>query len=264
MKKLIKFCQFLFACILVTSLISSCDEDDPKVLPESAFTYLPTTVVQWDEVTFTNTTTYGETYAWDFGDGNTSTEESPKHTYTTSGSFTVTLTTTNSDGDNVISETIDVAEHINTCTIDGTEYDIINAYEYVSGMTGVKEWRMKTEAFSAATGDDPVNLLKFSPKLGTGVLEGDYTFDASDEPPVGTFEYGFTANYAGMQYDSTAIGFNGTLEITKINDDIYKFNLENGTLKVGAFNFMTGEFNPNGTELEYTVDYIGEISPAVK
>ena len=55
-------------------------------------------------VTFTNqssvpvTYTGGLNYDWNFGDGNSSTEENPTHTYTTSGTFTVTLTTTTDDG----------------------------------------------------------------------------------------------------------------------------------------------------------------------
>lgn len=35
-----------------------------------------------------------KTYLWDFGDGNTSTEENPSHTYELAGSYTVTLTIT--------------------------------------------------------------------------------------------------------------------------------------------------------------------------
>jgi len=35
---------------------------------------------------------------WNFGDGTTSTDANPKHTYTTAGSFSVSLTVTNSDG----------------------------------------------------------------------------------------------------------------------------------------------------------------------
>jgi len=38
------------------------------------------------------------TYQWDFGDGATSTEPSPTHIYTTSGTFTVKLTVTNAYG----------------------------------------------------------------------------------------------------------------------------------------------------------------------
>ena len=47
-------------------------------------------------VTFTDSSTKGtgdiNLWQWDFGDGNISTESSPSHTYTTPGSYTVTLT----------------------------------------------------------------------------------------------------------------------------------------------------------------------------
>ena len=45
--------------------------------------------------TFTNTSVGATTYAWDFGDGNTSTTTSPVHEYAAAGTYTVTLTATN-------------------------------------------------------------------------------------------------------------------------------------------------------------------------
>jgi PKD repeat protein len=48
---------------------------------------------------FTNFSTGSQlTYFWDFGDGTTSTQQLPTHTYTTSGTFTVSLTVTDSSG----------------------------------------------------------------------------------------------------------------------------------------------------------------------
>ncbi|NOQ75715.1 MAG: PKD domain-containing protein [Crocinitomix sp.] len=44
------------------------------------------------EVNFTNESFNAFTYDWDFGDGGTSTEESPTHVYLEAGTFTVTLT----------------------------------------------------------------------------------------------------------------------------------------------------------------------------
>ncbi len=48
------------------------------------------------EVTFENLSQNGDTYLWDFGDGNTSAAENPVHTYDCPGDYEVTLTTTNS------------------------------------------------------------------------------------------------------------------------------------------------------------------------
>lgn len=42
-------------------------------------------------VNFTNTTTNGNFYSWNFGDGNTSTQTSPSHIYSSPGTYTVTL-----------------------------------------------------------------------------------------------------------------------------------------------------------------------------
>ncbi|MFN2418754.1 MAG: DNRLRE domain-containing protein, partial [Candidatus Limnocylindria bacterium] len=50
-------------------------------------------------VAFTDTSTGGATaWAWNFGDGVTSTEQHPTHTYTAAGSYTVKLTVTNAAG----------------------------------------------------------------------------------------------------------------------------------------------------------------------
>lgn len=43
-------------------------------------------------VTFTNTSTNADDYLWDFGDGNSSTEKNPVHTYANVGAYTVKLT----------------------------------------------------------------------------------------------------------------------------------------------------------------------------
>jgi gliding motility-associated-like protein len=49
-------------------------------------------------VTFNNTSTGAVSYLWFFGDGQNSTQTSPLHPYTTAGTYTVTLVTTNSNG----------------------------------------------------------------------------------------------------------------------------------------------------------------------
>jgi len=48
-------------------------------------------------VNFTNTSTNGLTYFWDFGDGTTTTTFSPTHTFNSAGVFTVTISAANSN-----------------------------------------------------------------------------------------------------------------------------------------------------------------------
>lgn len=61
-------------------------------------------------VSFTNTSTNGESFLWDFGDGNTSTEENPEYTFSRLGDYTVTLTTTNSLGTNSSEQVVSISD----------------------------------------------------------------------------------------------------------------------------------------------------------
>ncbi|MFK8056762.1 MAG: PKD domain-containing protein [Saprospiraceae bacterium] len=61
-------------------------------------------------VDFTSTSTNANTYSWDFGNGMTSSEVSPTVTYTTAGTYTVTLTVTNACGQDVSTQSVVVAE----------------------------------------------------------------------------------------------------------------------------------------------------------
>ncbi len=68
--------------------------------------------INGNTVYFTNNSTGGNlTYLWNFGDGNTSTEENPVHTYQTAGTYNVTLTVSNSCG-NDIDEQIVTITHL--------------------------------------------------------------------------------------------------------------------------------------------------------
>lgn len=65
-----------------------------KPLPTASFTSSTVGLA----AIFTNTSTNGTSYLWDFGDGNSSTEFSPTHVYTTAATYLVTLTVTNDCG----------------------------------------------------------------------------------------------------------------------------------------------------------------------
>ncbi len=67
--------------------------------PVADFLYTPQLITIFaPEVTFGNTTVGATTYAWDFGDGNTSTLENPKHMYADTGYYCVNLLATSNFG----------------------------------------------------------------------------------------------------------------------------------------------------------------------
>ncbi|PKR80044.1 hypothetical protein CW751_11795 [Brumimicrobium salinarum] len=75
-------------------------------------------------VSFFNNTTGAISYSWDFGDGNTSTDPDPSHTYNSYGTFPVTMTATSANGCS-ITETIDVVFEkfvSSSLVLDVTEY----------------------------------------------------------------------------------------------------------------------------------------------
>lgn len=74
--------------------------------PEASFTFASS----MQELSFTSTSEgEGNTYAWDFGDGHSSTMENPTHQYTQAGMYTVCLTTTNECGSDQACQEINVS-----------------------------------------------------------------------------------------------------------------------------------------------------------
>jgi len=61
-------------------------------------------------VNFSETFSSGDSYSWDFGDGNTSTQNSPSHTYSTNGTYQVCLTITNGCGSDTYCESVTVTQ----------------------------------------------------------------------------------------------------------------------------------------------------------
>lgn len=97
----------------------SCDTCPVLVLPPpiACFTKSTATAYIGEEIFFTNCSTGGTSYLWDFGDGQTATEFSPSHRYLTSGIHTVTLNASNTD--TTVTETSAITIEVNSATYAG-------------------------------------------------------------------------------------------------------------------------------------------------
>lgn len=82
----------------------------PSPAPVVGFTF----TVDGTTVTFTNTSTLADSYLWDFGDGGTSIETNPIHTYTADGYYTVSLTAYNANGESTESQFVIISSGILT------------------------------------------------------------------------------------------------------------------------------------------------------
>lgn len=93
MKHLMKFPAILVSLLLVTS----CEKLDPNA-PEACF-LVPGEIEAGVPAAFSSSCSVNAVeFAWNFGDGETSTEANPTHTYAGEGTYSVTLTVSNGQG----------------------------------------------------------------------------------------------------------------------------------------------------------------------
>ncbi len=112
----------LFTLITITVLVfQSCKKDEEKnngIIPIANFICNPTGGTAPLTVNFTDQSTNSPTsWLWEFGDGSTSTQSNPSHTYNTDSSYSVSLSIINEYG----SDTITKINYIYVGSLGGSE-----------------------------------------------------------------------------------------------------------------------------------------------
>lgn len=106
-----------------------------------AITAIPVVTADFDfavdnsKVTFTNNSVDADTYSWNFGDGSTSTEKNPVHSYAQYGTYNVVLVAGNSETgkEKQVTKQVLIEKVITPIVIDGSFDDWANV-DYVSGL----------------------------------------------------------------------------------------------------------------------------------
>ncbi|MGQ8335326.1 DUF3823 domain-containing protein [Sunxiuqinia sp. A32] len=166
------------------------DPNGPKN-PTADFTSL----VDGRDVAFATTSKYVETFMWDFGDGETSTEENPSHTYAQGGDYTITLTAMGGEGtiSAIATHTVNVGYVLIPVTngdfqLSGTDNRIVNWGD-------VQGWNSD------------------SPTTDSGVEN------------LGTWWSAGNDSYKGVLFNVDASGYNITDHII-LEGEVFKLNLE--------------------------------------
>ena len=196
-----------------------------QAAPVAGFNGDPTTGEAPLEVQFTDASSGDvDTWEWDFGDGDTSTEQNPLHTYTSAGDYTVSLTVTGDGGSST-----------------ETKIDFINVTEPAP-----------TAEFSATptTGEAPLEV-QFTDESAGSVNSWEWDFGdgntSTEQNPVNTY-----LSPGNFTVSLTATGEGGSSTETKVDYILIPVGIDESQNSIKIFP------NPVGDRLQIDFGNAGQ------
>jgi len=174
--------------VLLMGWCSGCKKDGAK--PQADIFY--TTSLDGYTVTFTNQTTGAASYKWDFGDGSTSTEESPAHTYAGKGKYVPTLYATTAGGITDEGSTVIHISKSSAVKLDDnslSDWDTVTHNVVVSGVDG--------GIFRKAKFDYSSTYVYLYFEMASTVANGDifdFYLDTDNDPTTGFISWQFSGS----------------------------------------------------------------------
>lgn len=236
------FIQKLTFLMLSVFLFASCDDElDRPVFPISATIFHS---VKDKQVAFTALTHSAVSWSWDFGDGQTSTEQNPVHVYSKGGYYQAILNATDASG-NKAADTINLA-------LDLKPINYLTGNQNVPGYKG-KTWKLTTNHTTntdyLANSDATFTVVSGTPKpLPNGIFAsafgmGDVYKDEFTFYFDGTYKHN-NAGSGGSSFSAllTQIVLNGGKDVTNMNGKDYGLCLAKYTPESNAkFTFVEKE-----------------------
>ena len=170
-------------------------------------------------VNFTNSTSGAVTsYFWEFGDGATSTDETPSHTYTDAGVFEVQLTATGVGGSNTKDGVFITVDPVADFTASGTVGSAPFAVSFSDSSTG------NPDTFSWDFGSSNLTLCGTPAGSNTSAQQDPmYTF-----PCAGTYTVSLTVSKGGRQDTVTKVSYITANSTVSYASDIHPIFASNG------------------------------------
>ncbi|MCP3929052.1 MAG: PKD domain-containing protein [Bacteroidetes bacterium] len=204
------------------------------------------------QLSFANTSVDGDTYFWDFGDGDSSTEENPEHWYPHAGNYLVSLTVSNECGDHTFEQEVATAGSIPQATFSADVLEEncipfeIHFWDASSGIPASWQWSFPGGNPESSTEQNPVVVyenagvydvsLEVSNGFGNNVIT-ESSFIVAFESPAALF----SLEQNGRQISIENFSSGSSLE--------YEWNFGDGTIRAEE-NPMIHQYQENG---EYVV-----------
>jgi len=218
--------------IFFASIISGCIIENPEPAPVASFSFSGNDNFAPCSVSFTNQSQNAELYAWDFGDGNSSDEESPTHIFTNGGNFNVKLTVKNSDG--VSNESSKIVAVLNQPTKLNLTKLALTAYPVTESDGG--GWDVS---------DGPDLMFKVTDDNGTNYFESGIIYDATSS----SLPYAFSN---GLPLEITDLSHKYLIQI-------YDYDDLNANDWMGGFYFTPSDYFPSdGGSYPETISFSSE------
>ncbi len=168
----------------------------PNTAPSSAFSVTDTASCV-GEVAFIDQTVSGPvSWLWDFGDGNTSTQQHPVHQYQTNGTYTITLITANSFGSDTLVKNNYIQVNMPNAPVAQDNSRCGNGtVDLTASGSGVLCW------FASAIGG---TLIDTGQSFTTPVIAGTTTYYVEDEVKAPGQSAGMNDNTGGGSYFTAA------------------------------------------------------------
>lgn len=231
------FLYFRLSSLMVGLLfLSSCEEEDPLQSPTADIFRS----IAGKQVAFTALTLHADQWQWDFGDGQTSTEQNPVHIYEEGGVYTITLVASNDAG---------TAEATSQVSLDLSPLEMLTGG---SAAPNGKTWKISaahSDKDVISLADPSLTVIQEVPQGALGLFLG-----LGEE-----YEDEFTFKADGSYIHDTK---NGAAFCSLVFAVVNQLDIVNITDESQSFGFATAAFTPDpNATFTYTEekDFVQEV-----
>ncbi len=256
------------------------------ITPVASFTSNCTTGNAPLTVQFTDTSTGSPTsWNWDFGDGDSSTEQNPEHTFITEGVYTVNLTASNGVGSSAVKSMVITVNRVLTPPVANFTANTTEGYAPLTvqltdtSSNSPTEWNWNFGDGTSSTEQNPTHSyslagnynvnLTVSNADGTDsktavitVLEEEE--DENDGLPVANFSTNVTSGYAPLSVLFTDLSENATSRSWDVNNDGIEDSTEASFVytytSTGTYTAKLTASNANGPATKTILIYVDKKS----